>query len=174
GSLRGGPIDRDRPAVDANPGGPDDAGGEPGGAEDRLEQVRGGGLSVRAGHADRDEGFRRTAEERRGQRSHGPANGARLELRTWHVEPPLDHERRGARARGPAREVVAIGVLSRDTEEHRAGADLARSIDDVGDEGARISAQLVAVQPSLSERVEQLPQRPSPGAVRRGGFDRQG
>ena len=94
GRLRRGAHEGNRFTRHARPGRPHDAGGPPGSVEDRGEQIRDGGLAVRAGHRDGRHRGRGMAERRGGHRPHRAANGRNERLRRLDVEPTLHDERR--------------------------------------------------------------------------------
>ena len=99
--------------------------------EDRVQEVRGRRLAVRAGDAGDLELARRLAEEdvRRGR--HRRARGRHHQLRNLRLDGPLDDEDDGAVLDRLAGEVVAVRVLAGDAEERRAGGDGARVVREV-------------------------------------------
>ena len=96
--------------------------------EDRVDEVRGRRLTVRAGDADDVELVRRVAEEDVGRDGHGRAAVVDHEL--WHlrVYGPLDDERRGAGRDRLRRELVPVDVRAADAEEERTGRERARVV----------------------------------------------
>jgi hypothetical protein len=125
----------------------------------RLEQVPdqegGGRLPVGASDADDPELGGRVAVEGGGDRGHRRARVLDAGLGHVEIERPLDDERRGTRLDGRRREIVAVGPLSREAEQERAGASPAAVVGEVPDLHGTAPRQLGG-HPGGSQQLSQL------------------
>ena len=123
----------DRPNLSSDPAldGAEQAGPAARRFQDRVQQVRGGRLAVRAGDTGDLELARRLAEEHVRRGRHRSARGRHHELGNLRLDRPLDDEDDGAVLDRLTGEVVAVRVLAGDAEERRTGGDGARVVREV-------------------------------------------
>ena len=142
GRLGRRPRERLGPTVDPDAGSADDPRGPSVRSEDRLEQERGRGLPVRAGHADDRHRVGRPPVERRRDRPHRRADIRHVDLGHVQVQPAVDHDgRRPARDR-VAREGMAVGRAPGHAEEQGARPRVVRAVADARDEHVAVASEL--------------------------------
>ena len=145
-------LDLHQGAVDPGPGGSHDAHALAGRTADRLEQIGGGGLAVRAGHAEATERTRRVPVDRGCRRTERDPHVGDFGLDDTQVESPLDDERDRACGDGGWGVDVAVGARTDHAREARSRTYTTTVVHHVHDVDARIAA----VREHLDVRQELL------------------